>query len=213
MYLTEDWPRIYTQVSVDACKGLYALLCAVSATCKVKSLWGNKPQMSKQRQGLYMRQQYLYLSSSSLNKTRAVFFVDSQEAVLAVCSTRPSDYSFVNRTKEEMSQLITRGWEVAFQWIPSYCGIPGNDMVGTLAKHALNLSPPEEPITYQQTVAEIARNSALLVLELHTHTHTQKRRTKPGREYWRTKLHVLYLEVSSLSVRASSLDTTVYCDT
>jgi hypothetical protein len=86
-----------------------------------------------------------------VNKIGAVFFVDSQAAVLAVCSPIPSDCSVINRT-EEISQLIRKCWEIVL-WTPSHCGTPGNDKIDTLAKDESNLLSPEEPNTYQQAVA------------------------------------------------------------
>ena len=63
--------------------------------------------------------------------------------MLVVCFSKPGDYSAVNKM-EVISELIIKGWETVFQCIPSHCGIPGNDMVDTPAKDALNLPSPEE---------------------------------------------------------------------
>lgn len=52
----------------------------------------------------------------------------------------------------------------------------------------------------------ITRNSALQVLGVHT----QKWKTKPGRQYRRTKFHLFYLEMSSLLIFALSLHVTAY---
>jgi len=94
----------------------------------------------------------IHLSCSDVSKIRTVFFVDSQVAVLAVRSPISSDCSVVNRMKEEISELITKGWEIVL-WIPFCCGKPRNDTIDTLAKNASNLLSPEEPYICQQAVA------------------------------------------------------------
>jgi hypothetical protein len=39
-----------------------------------------------------------------------------------------------------------------------------------------------------------------------------KRKAKPGRQYWRINFSLFYLEVSSLPIFASSSETTTYSD-
>ena len=54
--------------------------------------------------------------------------------------------------KEDTSQLIKTGMETIFLWIPSHCGIPGNDIVDSSQRYfksALSWTA----ITYQHTTA------------------------------------------------------------
>jgi hypothetical protein len=68
---------------------------------------------------------------------------------------------------EVISQLTTNGLEIVLQWTASHCGIPGNDRIDILPKEASNLPPPEDLTTHQPRVAETARKSALLILDVH----------------------------------------------
>jgi hypothetical protein len=86
-----------------------------------------------------------------------------------------------------ISHLITEGWETVLHWIPRYSRIPDDYAVDTTAKDATNLASPEQPTTYQYTVAEIARNSALPTLDVHKN----KRKTKSGRQYYKINFHLL----------------------
>ena len=90
-----------------------------------------------------------------------------EEGVLILCLAKTSDCAALYRTKDEIKRLITKFWEIVFQWIPSHRGIQGNDMVDTLVKDASNLTSPEEPTTYLQAVGAITRKSALLVFVAH----------------------------------------------
>ena len=123
--------------------------------------------------------------------------------------TSSPDHSVVDRTKKGISQLITKGWEVVFQWISSYCGIHSDDIVDTLAKDASNLPSLEEPTTHKQAIAYITIKSARLVLDVTNN----KRKAKPGRQYWRINFRLFYLEVPSLPIFVSSLEMTAYRDT
>jgi len=118
-------------------------------------------------------------------------------------------HSVVDRTKKGIRQLITKGWQLVFQWASSDCGILSNDIVEGLAKDVSNWSSPEEPTTYQQAVADITIKSALLVLDVTNN----KCKTKLGRQYWRINSHLFYLEVCSLSIFFSSLEMIAYSDT
>jgi hypothetical protein len=98
---------------------------------------------------------------------KTVFSVDFPAATLAVYSLKTTDYAALYRTKEKTSQLITKGWEMVFQWIPSRREIPGIDMVDAISKDASNLTSREEPTTYQQAIRAFTRNSTLLVLDIY----------------------------------------------
>ena len=74
-------------------------------------------------------------------------------------------------------------------------------------KNAPNLPSYEQPTTYQQAVAEISRNSALLVLKVHKQATGKAWGTK-----LKEKFHLIYLEVSSLPYMATSTDLTTYSD-
>lgn len=131
--------------------------------------------------------------------TIAFNIINSQAAVLAATFPKPSEYSVVNRTKEVNTQLITKCCEIDFHWIPSHLVKPGNDMFDILAKDALNLPSLQEPMTYQQTIADITRKIALLVLDVHT-------KLANGKAWEITKFNLLYVEVRSLPIFASSPD-------
>jgi hypothetical protein len=80
--------------------------------------------------------------------------------------TSSPDHSVVDRTKKGISQLITKGWEVVFQWISSHFERHSNDIVDGLAKDSSNLPSPEQPTNYHQAVADITIKSTLLVLDV-----------------------------------------------
>ncbi|GFU91425.1 hypothetical protein TNCV_2541931 [Trichonephila clavipes] len=59
----------------------------------------------------------------------AVFLVNSQPAILTLCSLRNSNSIEVEEVRKETRVLNSADWTIIFQWIPSLCGIQA-----TLAK-------------------------------------------------------------------------------
>ncbi|GFW37174.1 uncharacterized protein LOC103524116 [Trichonephila clavipes] len=75
-----------------------------------------------------------------------VIFIDSQVTIKTV-----SGYNlFPSKLELECKQLINSfpctGREVVLQWIPSHCGIHGNEQANKLAKEASTLLPPCFPM-------------------------------------------------------------------
>ncbi|GFQ92632.1 putative rna-directed dna polymerase from transposon bs [Trichonephila clavata] len=55
-------------------------------------------------------------------------FIDSQAAILAVSSVLPSRNGFVLDCRRMINSLINNGRNIAFQWVPSHCGVKGNKL-------------------------------------------------------------------------------------
>ena len=70
--------------------------------------------------------------------TGVVIFTDSLSALLSMQSMKgdKSD-NFINDIKYTYTRLAYRGIQVHLEWIPSHCGIQGNEIADLLAKQAL----------------------------------------------------------------------------
>lgn len=73
----------------------------------------------------------LLLRPNSFEKT--VLLSDSQAALQAIASAQPRD-SRVAATRSLLMELQQNHKQICFQWIPSHCGIAGNEAADTLAK-------------------------------------------------------------------------------
>ena len=76
-----------------------------------------------------------------LNKKDVVIFSDSK-SVLQSLEIQESKNSLVNETIYKLQVLLSSGKNIHFCWVPSHIGIPGNEIVDTAAKAALNYQLP-----------------------------------------------------------------------
>ena len=67
-----------------------------------------------------------------------VIFSDSLSVLQIIKSLKISDSSIVKEIFFQLYQIRNRGIEVAFAWIPSHGGVPGNEMVNKIAKESYN---------------------------------------------------------------------------
>ncbi|GFW25114.1 major facilitator superfamily domain-containing protein 3 [Trichonephila clavipes] len=51
----------------------------------------------------------------------------------------------------KIAELISYGWTVALQWVPSYVGVPGNERVDQKAKQGAESSQSKVPLTLRRT--------------------------------------------------------------
>ncbi|GFS75680.1 uncharacterized protein LOC103524116 [Trichonephila clavipes] len=75
-----------------------------------------------------------------------VISIDSQAAIKTVSGYNlfPSKLEF--ECKQLINSFLCTGREVVLQWIPSHCGIHGNEQADKLAKEAWTLHPPCHPM-------------------------------------------------------------------
>ncbi|GFT76554.1 uncharacterized protein LOC103524116 [Trichonephila clavipes] len=75
-----------------------------------------------------------------------LIFIDSQAAIETVSGYNlfPSKLEF--ECKQLINSFLCTGREVVLQWIPSHCGIHGNEQADKLAKEASTLHPPCLPM-------------------------------------------------------------------
>ena len=71
-----------------------------------------------------------------------VILSDSQVSLQLLLQRKPVSYVYsVTKVQQNILELRRRGWNISIQWVPSHCGIQGNEMADTLANeaHALDI--------------------------------------------------------------------------
>ncbi|XP_015920769.2 uncharacterized protein [Parasteatoda tepidariorum] len=136
---------------------------------------------------------------------QAVIFSDSQAAILVIvnCTQVPSSLSNV-KYRSVMTEMGKKYETITFQWIPSHCGIPGNEKADVQAKKGCFVNkPPNNLVSYKSTSLMI--NHALKT----THILLLKERTKE--KSWRNDILNLLDCPRSSAVAAFRLATKHYC--
>ncbi|GFS52865.1 uncharacterized protein LOC103524116 [Trichonephila clavipes] len=91
----------------------------------------------------------IFMASGAISATpgqNIVIFIDSQAAIKTVSGYNlfPSKLEF--ECKQLINLFLCTGREVLLQWIPSHCGIHGNEQTNKLAKEVSMLHPPCLPM-------------------------------------------------------------------
>lgn len=82
-----------------------------------------------------------------------VILSDSKSSLQALCSKSKNRREMSMEIELLVHKLSQRGWTVSFQWIPSHCGIKGNEIVDQAAKAGAQLQNVTNNVNY--TVSEI----------------------------------------------------------
>lgn len=73
---------------------------------------------------------------------QVVFLVDSQSAIIAVCSNKSTDCKLTASCREKLQNCHDAGFNIVLQWIPSHVGTSGNERADDLAKNGCLLPQP-----------------------------------------------------------------------
>ncbi|GFU67006.1 uncharacterized protein LOC103524116 [Trichonephila clavipes] len=136
-YPDEDWLHVFTDGSATTLVGLELVLSPTLLILK-NLLVPGQTNFDGEIYALFMAFRVI---SATLGQN-IVIFIDSQAAI----KTISGDNLFPSKLEFEYKQLINSflctGREVVLQWIPSHCGIHGNEQANKLAKEASMLHPP-----------------------------------------------------------------------
>jgi hypothetical protein len=83
------------------------------------------------------------LLNINLGTQLVIFLADARSALQALQSRK------LLSLQVQLSQLCNQR-EVTFQWMPSHCGVPGNEKADKLAKEGVREEQPDSHVTYHQ---------------------------------------------------------------
>ncbi|GFV82617.1 reverse transcriptase [Trichonephila clavipes] len=89
---------------------------------------------------------------------KVVFFTNSQATILALSNNTPTNCFNTVQCRTKIVMLISYGWTVAEQWIPSHVRISGNEGADQKTKQGAESSQPDVPLTLRRAKSLISTN-------------------------------------------------------
>ena len=97
---------------------------------------------------------------------KIVFFCDCR-AVLQALEHNGKNEAHIDRIREKLTSLSTKT-VVSLQWIPSHCGVQGNEQADLLSKSGSSMAQPEHQISYHEAKTIIKSRLGLPTLRYTT---------------------------------------------
>ncbi|KAF6216481.1 hypothetical protein GE061_000823 [Apolygus lucorum] len=151
-YPPSEWLHVYTDGSADGAvknggAGNYSAIFEISEPVGLRASNFDGEIVAVQ----------LAVREVERQRLERVIFVDSQAAILALGTLRPSVRSQVICDTLRSLQLVPEyGGVCHLQWIPSHCGVRGNEKADRLAKEGARKAQPNPPRTLHTVRREIA---------------------------------------------------------
>ena len=164
LYPSNEWLHVYTDGSyLPETKGAGAgWHCSLFENCSAVGKYASNYdgevtailEAANQLQGL------------NLPPGRVVFLIDSQAAITALSSNAPTDCLRTIQCRSKLAELITSGWVLWLQWVPSHVGVPGNERADLKARQGAESIQPNIPLTLRTahntittTINSVTQNS------------------------------------------------------
>ena len=82
-----------------------------------------------------------WLLNQPLNQSRkAVILTDSKVSLYLIRHRKPKSYANATlKIHYNILSLRNKGWDISFQWVPSHCGVPGNETADRMANEGHSL--------------------------------------------------------------------------
>lgn len=154
-YPSPDWEHIYTDgsrlsIESNAGAGVHSNLFSFYAT-----LGPNTTHFDGEIEAIRISLKYLVERSNQLQ--RVVILSDCTSAIQAITKYGIPESRAIESCRHSLSLLRARGVETVLQWIPSHCGIYGNEKADELAKKGT--------LILQTTQREIPQGSAVRLIK------------------------------------------------
>ncbi|KAF6198607.1 hypothetical protein GE061_008359 [Apolygus lucorum] len=114
-----------------------------------------------------------YTPASAPLRTQGTFL--SKAAIVALGSSARTQSRDVVLGRKAIEELQAGGTTIALQWIPSHCGIWGNERADALAREGSQMEMPNSPFAYQAAKGCIKSCVKERIVESQTQTATGKR--------------------------------------
>ena len=103
----------------------------------------------------------------------AVILTDSKVSLYLIRQRKPKAYfSSTSIIQDHILKLKNQGWNIAFQWVPSHCGLLGNEIADQTANEAHNLGVIDDYHIEMEELKVLLRETALQ--QWAAHWDTQK---------------------------------------
>ncbi|KZS03634.1 Uncharacterized protein APZ42_033627 [Daphnia magna] len=149
-------------VSTDTNTATCAMAIPALNIAKAWTLAKHSSIFSAELQAIKQCLQMIYNSDQSYPGVK--IFCDSSPAILVIKSSNPSENEAISEIRELMDSLLSSGTLTTLIWIPSHCGIAGNEQVDKLAvnqqanetdnKISNKLSPSEKISMFRKSWAQ-----------------------------------------------------------
>ena len=146
-----------------------------------------------------------------------VILTDSKVGLYLIQQRHPKNYvNGVSIIQKNIRKLINKGWTIKLQWIPSHCGIKGNEEADSLANQAHELTNLDEYPNELKEMEEQVKKAAQRQWELRWNIDKRNcalgdRKTKLEDWKWcRIKDRRLDVTITRLRVEACRLNNNMY---
>ncbi|KAG0714288.1 Ribosome biogenesis protein WDR12 [Chionoecetes opilio] len=104
-----------------------------------------------------------YFATGSWDNLLKIWTTDSLSSLHLLLSRHPRSSTSLVHTIQRALHLTNEGWEIAFQWVPSHAGIPGNEVADSAARMALtdvNTTPFPLPLSAaKRLISRVCRST------------------------------------------------------
>jgi ribonuclease HI len=130
-YPTGAWIQVYTDGSATPGKGSAG--AGIYCNLFEKSIASGKYGNNFYGEVMAIWQALKELNKQHLARKDVVLLIDSVAAIQAVTNEESQDKNII-LARYEIKSLQTKGVKVMLQWVPSHCGLLGNEKADFLAK-------------------------------------------------------------------------------
>ena len=125
------------------------------------------------------------LTQTTNTHDKIVILTDSQVSLHLLKHRKPRSYAYsVSKIHKNILDIRNRGWDIDFQWIPSHCGIAGNERADALAADAHSLDNTDNYPIQLEEVYQMLEKTYQNKWVAHWNTHRKPHDLRDSSRPW-----------------------------